>query len=208
MKDSERAPYEKPSVSYWTAGQLDSIEARMSGGGGGGGDYYCPGGALWKFSAPPTPVLPHGTYATSVWYVPVDKVSVLVDLVSDDQYLALMTQYMSGTLKLAGFAAALYTGGVAVAAEESLGVIAKGLSVLAAFLGMSFLDLTQAAVGRVRSAAGYSGAATYRNGVRYETQVQYDDEQQIHRVTAWDGGPYLSAPVNQRGTWTPNSGLL
>lgn len=35
MKDSVRTPYEKPTISYWSAEELNRIEAKMSGGGGG-----------------------------------------------------------------------------------------------------------------------------------------------------------------------------
>ncbi len=35
MRDSARASYEKPTVTYWPAEELNSIEAKMSGGGGG-----------------------------------------------------------------------------------------------------------------------------------------------------------------------------
>lgn len=37
MRDSARASYEKPTVTYWPAEELNGIEAKMSGGGGGGG---------------------------------------------------------------------------------------------------------------------------------------------------------------------------
>ena len=40
--NSIKLAYNKPGLQYWTAGELDSIEATMSGGGGGGGTVSLP----------------------------------------------------------------------------------------------------------------------------------------------------------------------
>lgn len=40
--NSQKLSYRKPGLQYWTAGDLDSIEATMSGGGGGGGTVSLP----------------------------------------------------------------------------------------------------------------------------------------------------------------------
>ena len=235
-KKMKKLSYAAPEVTIFKAEELDAIVATMSGGGGGrpsggssggtsggssGGSsgrpssphqdcLYCPEGALWTCVTAPSYVNPYGSYTKSVWYVPKQYISSLIDVISQDQYLNTMELLAKGTIAVSQAAADFYLKSADV--KKVFADILKTVGALKAFyelFGSDPFAFSDQVISSIRkNAGGTEGGALYSNGVKLTIQYLYYTGLLQYSAVKWNGSPYLYGPQNHHGKWCKNETMF
>jgi hypothetical protein len=142
-------------------------------------------------------------YHELIWYLPHDRVSVLVDFISDDAYLSNMDNLLNGAVTAVMLAGTC----VPIAQVQSLARVIAGLQLVATLCGMGAIDFQQDYIDRIRTAGGYNSSVhAYANGVKIDI---CKDAQGIrtYDVGSWSHSILLGA-AGEIGTWTSNDELV
>jgi hypothetical protein len=141
-------------------------------------------------------------YHEMVWYLPSDRVYILVDFIEDDDYLQNMDNLMNGSVAAITLAAVKFPNAVVQAAAWIISI----LQALATLSGIGIVNFQQDVIDSIRASGGYSHAAhSYANGVRLSTTWSTYFLVRTYGVEPWYQGP-MTGPAGETGTWRSNDG--
>lgn len=152
--------------------------------------FYKETGAVWKpdkNSAIPDSNILYNKY----WYVPKDRVGILVDYISNDKFIKYQQAILNGTMTATGVATTLFPGAIGTAA-----------SIITTCVGLFGLNLKEEMIQKIRTAAGYSNNKC-KNGVLLIEYMYTPQALTFQDIKSWNGGT-LYGPDGWTGAWSLN----
>jgi hypothetical protein len=143
-----------------------------------------------------------------VWYVPQDRVSILVDYISSNEYLTDMNNILNGTLSISSAAATFAAQYIPYPPIKAVAGIISVLVTLSPLFG-GLLDIQQTYIDQIKSCGHFTNTGTiptYGNGVKLSTYTAVgvgSNGTVAFDIESWYGSAMVGPP-GETGTWLAN----